>query len=372
MVMEPSVLINQAKDLAKVQREQLSEFKQIITDAISPEEIRSVKRVIIFGDGDSYHAARAMEMAFENIANITCEPMSSQRFLNYNVEWMRVKEQNDTLVIGISASGKTQRVVQGLERANEHRGFTLALTGTPDSPVTTVAQRSVCVEVPNMGPSPGIRTYNASLMGLGLLALRIGEISENLDQAETGELYKQLADLADALEQTANAAEKNTQETANALSDAQKMMFLGSGPSYGTALFSAAKIVEAAGVFAIGQDLEEWAHVERFAYPIDMPVFIIAPPGKSHWRAANLASAAQHYGRRVIAIIKDGDNEIAQNSDFIFPIFGEMREEFSPLVYHTAVNFFATYLTTNLDRKPFQGDKPEIRQKYEEINAFQL
>jgi glucosamine--fructose-6-phosphate aminotransferase (isomerizing) len=150
------------------------------------------------------------------------------------------------------------------------------------------------------------------------------------------------------------------------------MMFLGSGPSYGTALFSAAKVVEAAGVFAIGQDLEEWAHVERFAYPSDMPVFIIAPPGKSHWRAVKLTKAAQYYGRRVVAIIKDGDNEIAQNSDFIFPIFGEMREEFSPLVYHTTVNFFASYLTANLERKPFQGDKPEIRQKYEEINAFQL
>ena len=100
MAMEPSVLINQAKDLAKVQREQLSVFTQIVTDAISPEEIRSVKRVFTFGDGDSYHAARAMEMAFENIANITCEPMSSQRFLNYNVDWLRVKEKNDTLVIG--------------------------------------------------------------------------------------------------------------------------------------------------------------------------------------------------------------------------------------------------------------------------------
>jgi glucosamine--fructose-6-phosphate aminotransferase (isomerizing) len=285
---------------------------------------------------------------------------------------MRVKESNDTLVIGISASGKTQRVVQGLEKANKYGGLTLALTGTPDSPVTTVAQRSICVEVPNMGPSPGIRTYNASLMGLGLLALQIGEVKENLDQTEIGELHKQLSDLANALEQTANAAEKTAQDAANALSDAQMMMFLGSGPSYGTALFSAAKIVEAAGVFAIGQDLEEWAHVERFAYPIDMPVFIIAPPGKSHWRAAKLAKAAQYYGRRVVAIIKDGDNEITQNSDFTFPIFGEMREEFSPLIYHTTVNFFATYLTANLDRKPFQGDKPKIRQKYEEINAFQL
>jgi len=63
------------------------------------------------------------------------------------------------------------------------------------------------------------------------------------------------------------------------------MVMVGSGPSYGTALFSAAKMIEAAGIFVLGQDVEEWWHVERFAYPIAMPVFVIAPPGRSYWRA---------------------------------------------------------------------------------------
>jgi glutamine---fructose-6-phosphate transaminase (isomerizing) len=49
------------------------------------------------------------------------------------------------------------------------------------------------------------------------------------------------------------------------------MVFAGSGPSYGTVLFSAAKMIEAAGVFAMGQDLEEWRHVEGLAYPTTCP-----------------------------------------------------------------------------------------------------
>jgi len=370
--MEPSVLINQAQDLANVMSEKTPLFTQIVKATLSPEEIHLIRRVFIFGDGDSYHAARAMEMAFENIADIPCEPMSSQRFLDYQAEWLRVKEPNDTLVIGVSASGKTQRVVQGLSRANKYGGLTIALTGTPDSQVTTVAQRTICVDLPDMGPSPGIRTYNASLMGLGLLALYISEVTESQHKSVLIKNREQFAHLADAMERTIHAAEIPTQKAANALKDAQMMMFLGSGPSYGTALFCAAKVVEAAGVFAIGQDLEEWAHVERFAYPTDMPVFIIAPPGRCYQRAAKLAYAAHHYGRRVVSIIGDDDREIAPHSDYVLPIFGNMREEFSPLVYHITTNFFASYLTEYLERKPFQGDNPEIRKKYEIVNAFQL
>jgi glucosamine--fructose-6-phosphate aminotransferase (isomerizing) len=372
IIMEPSVLINQAQDLANVMREKTGPFTQIVEHALTPEEIQLIRRVFIFGDGDSYHAARAMEMAFENIADIPCEPMSSQRFLDYQAEWLRVKEPNGTLVIGISASGKTQRVIQGLSKANKYGGLTIALTGTSGSQVSKIAQRTICVDLPDMGPSPGIRTYNASLMGLGLLALYISDVTESQDRSELMKNRDQFTHLADAMDETILAAEIPAKKAATELKDAQAMMFLGSGPSYGTALFCAAKIVEAAGVFAVGQDLEEWAHVERFAYPTNMPVFIIAPPGRSYQRAAKLAHAAHHYGRRVVAVINDGDTEISPHVDYVFPIPGYIREEFSPLVFHIATNFFASYLTEYLERKPFQSDKPEIREKYQTVSAFQL
>jgi glucosamine--fructose-6-phosphate aminotransferase (isomerizing) len=55
------------------------------------------------------------------------------------------------------------------------------------------------------------------------------------------------------------------------------LSFTGSGPSYGTAQFGAAKMAEAAGVYASAQDLEEWCHVECHAYPDDLPVFRRVP-----------------------------------------------------------------------------------------------
>jgi glucosamine--fructose-6-phosphate aminotransferase (isomerizing) len=360
--MEPAVMVKQVQDLPGVLREQTRPFDLLIRNILTPLEYRSLRRVFVVGDGDSYHAAMACELAFENIARIPCEPLSAQRFLDYGAEWMPVPNPNSTLVVGISASGKTQRVVQSLERARQYQALTVALTGTPESPVTKAAERTISVQLPDLGPSPGIRTYSASLLGLLLLAIRIGEIKDRYHQSEANAMRQELSDLANVVEATTRAVEQPAHRAAAAYKDAQSMMWLGSGPSYGTAIFSAAKVVEASAVFAVGQDLEEWWHVERFAFPKDMPTFIIAPPGRSYWRAKDLAKVARPMGRRIAAVVKDDDQEIAPLAEFVLPVAGEVREEFSPLVYHIAADLFASYLTENLGRKLFQSDNPAFRQ----------
>lgn len=359
--MEPSVMVKQVHDLPNVMREQTRVFDMLVRNVLNPLEFMSVRRIFVVGDGDSYHASMASEMAFENIAKIPCEPMSAQRFLDYGAEWMPVPNPNSTLVVGISASGKTQRVIQSMERAKQFRALTIGLTGTEGSPLTKAADRTLSVQLPDMGPSPGIRTYSGSLMGLALLAIRIGELKNHYHQTEAGKMRQELADLSGILEATIQAADKPARDAAAAWKDANAMVWVGSGPSYGTAIFSAAKTVEAAAVFSIGQDLEEWWHVERFILPSNMPTFIVAPPGRSYWRAADLAKTAKQMGRRIAAVVQEGDKDIAPHADYVFPVMGQVREEFSPLVYHVAGDLFASYLTEQLGRKLFQTDNPAFR-----------
>ena len=359
--MQPEVMIPQVNDLPAVNR-QFEAFASTAAAVLTATEARNVQRVFITGDGDSYHAARAVEMAFKNIARIACEPMSAQRFLDYGAEWMPVKEPGDTLVLAVSASGRTERVVQSAARAREYGALTVAITGNDNSPLAQAADRKLVLSLPDMGPSPGIRTYNASLLGLYALALYIGEQQATLSAAEADALRAEISGLATVMEGTLEASQDVCQEIVATLQSAQTMVWLGSGPSYGTALFAAAKVVEAAGLFAIGQDLEEWAHVEKFAYPDDMPVFIIAPPGRSHWRAVKLARTAKAIGHRVIAIVAAGDEAFADRADFVLPVMGDMREEFSPLVYHIASNFIASYWATSLGRRPFHADDAAFRE----------
>jgi glucosamine--fructose-6-phosphate aminotransferase (isomerizing) len=308
-------------------------------------------------------------MAFEAIADVACAPMSAQRFLDYGAAWMRPAAPQQTLVIATSASGGTQRVVQAIERAKAHGALTIALTGTPNSAVTQAADRTVLVELPQKERSPGIRTYQASLLGMLLVAIQLGEMQNRYQQDEANALRQELAALADAVEATTNAIKERCRAVADMIADTPVLVMVGSGPSYGTALFIAAKVVEAAGIFAMGQDLEEWWHVERFAYPIDMPVFVIAPPGRSHWRAGDLAATARALGRRVIAVTYKDDTEVTRHAHAVLPVHGEVREEFSPLLYHLFADYVAFYVAARLGRALFQSDRPELLQSVNEYYA---
>ncbi len=360
--LEPRILIDQIKDFPAMTREQVTAIDRRVRTLLTPLEYLSIRKVYLTGDGDSYHAARAVELAFEQIARIDCEPLAAQRFLDYEAEFIQSWAPNDNLVVAISASGGTERGLQSLQRAREHGALTVALTGTPGSAFTETAQRTLLVDLPDFGPSPGLRTYNASLLGLLLLAIRLAELKDRLHQSEANALRGELIDLASPMENTIRACQPAAEEAAAALQGASYYLYLGSGPSYGTALFSAAKVVEAANEFATGQDLEEWAHVENLAYPDDTPTFIIAPPGNSHGRAALLSEAAGKRGRRVVAVVQEGDDRISRRARFTLPVVGAIREAFSPLLYHIGPSLFAAYLTEQLGRKVFQSDNPAFAQ----------
>ena len=369
--LKPEVMFGQVAGLADDLRQLTRPFEQQVRAVLTPSEWKAVKKVYLTGDGDSYHASCAAEMAFQAIADVACEPLSAQRFLDYGAAWMRPAAPPQTLVIATSASGGTERVVQAIERAKEYGALTVALTGTPNSAVTQVADRGVVVELPHKERSPGIRTYQASLVGMLLVAMQLGERQGRHAQEETGRLRQELIALADVVDATTNAIQAGCREVAELIAASPIVVMLGSGPSYGTALYSAAKLVEAAGVFTMGQDLEEWWHVERFAYPVDMPVFVIAPPGRSHWRAQSVAATARGLGRRVIAVTHKDDTEVTRHAHMVLPVQGEVREEFSPLLYHLFASYVAAHVAERLGRSPFQGDRPELLRSVNEYFASQ-
>ena len=96
----------------------------------------------------------------------------------------------------------------------------------------------------------------------------------------------------------------------------------GTGPAGGTAMYAAAKVVEAAGLPAYAQDLEEYWHIERFADPADAPLVVLAPPGLGHPRAAELAAAATGRGRRVIAVTGPDDTALTGTAWHTVPVTG--------------------------------------------------
>ena len=367
--MSPDLIIDQMKTLGNIHRDNFKEIDHNVRMSLNALEFESIHRVYAVGDGDSYHAALAAEMAFNEYAKISFSPQSAMKFLEYGADYIPVNFPRDTLVVGISASGGSSRVVQALERAKgvSDKIIVAGLVGNPDSRVAKAAEKVISVKIPELGRAPGIRTYSASLMGLISLAIRIGEIKRHYSMNKANELRQEIIDLADIVEETYRASIEPAQKAAALCKNAPFISFVGSGPSFGTAFFSGAKVVESAGVFSVAQDPEEWAHVERFCYPLDFPVIMVAPPGKGYWRSAELAKAVKLLGHPLIAVVKDGDADVAQYADVVLPIMGEVSEPLSPLLYYIPGTTMAHYLSKELGRSLFMSDNEKVMKIREEM-----
>jgi glucosamine--fructose-6-phosphate aminotransferase (isomerizing) len=338
--LRPEVMVRQVLALAGDLRTMTAQVADRARGLFSTAERAAVGRVHIVGDGDSYHAGCAAELAFESIADVACTPVAALRFLEYGAQWMRSAGGSRPLVIATSASGETERVVQAVRRAREYGALTVALTGVADSAVAQAAERSLVVALAGSERSPGIRTYQASLVGMFSIAIALS--------GRAG-LVEELAGLADDVEAAALATGTPCAELAAECAGSPVIAVLGSGPNHGTAQFTAAKLVEGAGVLAFGQDLEEWCHVERFAYPLDMPVFVLAAPGRAHWRAVEVATRARELGRRVVIV----GGAAEKGRRLVVPVTA--REEFSPLVFPVFAGHLAAALARTLGRLPFQA-----------------
>ena len=351
---QPEVLIRQAGSLAGDLAGHAVPVSRQAGGLLTAQERAETGKVYLTGDGDSYHAACAAEMAFESLAGADCEPLSALRFTHYCAPWLDQAPGGRPLVIAISASGRTRAVADAVQAARQRGALTIAITGAPGGAVTQAADRALVIELPRPEPSPGIRTYQASLLGLLMVAISLGQYSPGQARA----LADEIAALAGPVAATADAVQDRCREVAGIAAASPVLVMAGSGPSYGTALFAAAKMTETAGVFAAGQDLEEWCHVESLAYPDAMPVFVIAPPGRSIRRAAALAALARQQGRQVIAVTDQRDTEVAAHAQAVLPVRGQAREEFSPLLYHIFAAYTASHLARQLGRLPFQADRP--------------
>ena len=349
-------IVAQVKSLPKLIRSEFETLDMRVRRLLNHNECLTVKRIVITGAGDSHMAGVAAELAFEQIAGIPTEPMTAMQAARYGTPHFEKLFPRNPLTIGISVSGTVARTREALALARNEGALTVAVTANPNSPLAEVAELVLDCTVPDFAPAPGVRSYRVSLLMLYLLAIRLAEVSGRLTQDQAGQMREQLKGTGDAIEATIQAVEERTRELATAVAEQTNFVFVGDGPNYATALFSAAKVIEAAGRHAMGQDTEEWAHLQYFVN-VDpaTPTFIISPGGRGHGRAAELVEVMRRIGRTVIAVVPEGDQQIAAGADWMLPVVGEVPEVFSPMVYAVAGELFSAYLAQAVDEPPFRG-----------------
>ena len=349
-------MIAQVESLPELIRTEIDTLDERVLQLLDDPAVRGVQHLITTGCGDSHMAAVATELAFEMLAGLPTQPMTAMQAARYGILHQPQETLAQLLVVGISVSGTVARTQEAVLIAREAGAQTLALTANPQAPLGQVAEKVLDCSIPPFPDAPGVRTYRASLMALYLLAVRLAEARGRLTQDEARVWRERLRATADVIEATLAVIHERTRQLAQAVAEEKNFVFTGDGPNYGTALFGAAKVIEAAGRHAIGQDTEEWAHLQYFVH-VDpqTPTFVISPGGRGHNRAAELMEPMQRVGRTVVAVVPDDDDAILPAADWGLPVVGQVGEMYSPMVYAVAGELFAAHLADVVGESFFRG-----------------
>ncbi len=296
-----------------------------------------LEEVILCGCGDSHHAALGLEMAFDIWTGLKARAATAMTASRYLMP--RLKDTaSQTLLIGISASGEVARTLEAVEMGVSCGVQTLAVTGTADSALARASHMVLSIPVPNQPVGPGLLSFLSSLlMGLAVVRALAGE--EHGEELETC-----MRDFPASLETWIQQQSELGRNFADEIDPASAVVFLGCGPAYGMAKFAAAKLIEAAGMPAWGQDGEEWTHIEYFAEPAEAPTWLLAARGRSHGREEEILAAANAIGRNLTVSRWEGLPEWSSSA----------REALSPLALWPGPVAFAGRMAERLGEKPFR------------------
>jgi glucosamine--fructose-6-phosphate aminotransferase (isomerizing) len=242
------------------------------------------------------------------------------------------------LVIGISASGEVARTIEAVEVGRSHGISTLAITGSPDSSLADASHNVLSLATPDIPFGPGLLSYLASIL-VGLAV--VDALSHDPALHELAIVMQELPGVLEIWQKEQERVGIRFAEEAPDL----PIVFLGSGPALGSALFSAAKVIEATGRGAWGQDVEEWAHLEYFCDPAAMPTWLLSSNGRSRSREHEVVAAAKTIGRTFLASSFPGSEGWSD----------AVRETLAPLCLWAGPTAFASRRAAVIGEEAFRG-----------------
>lgn len=300
----------QVESLPELIRTQYADLEPKTRTVLSFQEIFNIQRIVLTGCGDSYAAAMAVKHAFEMLTGIPTEVVTALELGRFYCEKHLGVDCRNPLVVAVSNSGTGARVSEAVQRARRHGCFVLGVTGNPDSPLGVASDKVLKLDIPPFESAPGTRSYLVSVLSLLLLAVRFGEVRMKYTMDQAMDYREDILRQADALEALLPQMEDTCAALAEQWKDFPCFDFIGAGFDYATAWFGHAKILEAAGKFAMHINTEEWFHLNFFARDArEMGTVVVAnTTNPAHSRSRELVKYANVL-HRPLAVVTDGDAE---------------------------------------------------------------
>ncbi|WDZ90208.1 glutamine--fructose-6-phosphate transaminase (isomerizing) [Nocardiopsis sp. HUAS JQ3] len=285
---------------------------------LSPEDLRSVEKIVIIACGTSYHAGLIAKYAIEHWCRIPCEVEVASEF-RYRDPIL----DQQTLVIAISQSGESMDTLMAVRYAREQRARVLAICNVNGS---TIPRESDGVLYTHAGPEVGVaatKTFLTQLAACYLIGLYLAQVRGLKFGDEINAVIAQLATMPEQIERVLETAEP-VRELARSLADADTVLFLGRHVGYPVAMEGALKLKELAYMHAEAFAAGELKHGSIALIEDGVPVVVVvpSPEGRSvlHDKIVSNIQEVRARGARTIVIAEEGDEVVRPYADVLIPI----------------------------------------------------
>jgi glucosamine--fructose-6-phosphate aminotransferase (isomerizing) len=304
--------------------------------------LRALDHVFLTGVGTSWHAALVGELLFARVGGLGPRARAFHAF-ELASYWPDGGARAG--VIGVSHRGTNRYTLAAIARARAGGGPGVAITGKgTDGSSADLTLRTVEQE------SSGAHTvsYTSALFLLAALAAAVGGGSAAARELDA------IPDMLALL-----LGQESWEELAARYGAARCCWFVGGGPNTATAWEAALKMSEASHATAVGFNCEQFLHGAWAALERQDVVFLIAPPGPSHERCLAVARVAREVGVPLVALVREGDREIAPLAAETIAI-PEIDELFSPILTVVPLQLFVyhTALRRGVNPDLTRGDQP--------------
>lgn len=303
------------------------------------EKLVNANRIIILGCGTSWHAGLVAEYMFEDLARIPVEVEYASEFRYRNP----IITEKD-VVIAISQSGETADTLAAIKLAKE-RGATIF--GVCNVVGSSIARETHAGAYTHAGPEIGVastKAFTSQVAVLALIAIKIAHKKGLLKESYYHRLLSELHEIPNKIERMLKS-DAQSKFIAETFKDAPNFLYLGRGYNFPVALEGALKLKEISYIHAEGYPAAEMKHGPIALIDENMPVVVIAPKSGQYEKIVSNIQEVKAREGKVIAIVSEGDSEIAQMADYVIEVEDTM-EVFSPLLttiplqllsYHIAV-----------------------------------
>ena len=300
--------------------------------------LENVERIVITACGTSWHAAIVGEYMIEELARIPVEVEYASEF-----RYRRPIVRDGTLVIAISQSGETADTLAAMREARSRGAPLMGIVNVVGSSIARETDGGVYI---HSGPEIGVastKAFTGQLTVLALFALYLARRRgmSLLEGREFVAAMHQLPELVQLALDESSAIECIARE----YSDKVNFLYLGRGFNFPVALEGALKLKEISYIHAEGYPAAEMKHGPIALIDQNMPVVFIAPSDSVYHKVASNIEEVKARGGKVIAIVTDGNHDLAARVDHVVrvPATIEMLQPLLTVIplqllaYHIAV-----------------------------------